>query len=239
MEYVEHKAVWFPEPSRVAGSRLMPPTIGQIRLLEACSSPFLCGGPADALDVAIAIRILRTPWRAGRRLLARPRLFALAAHVDLLLRPALRRPGSADEVAAWITRWLWTPEMYVKDNAGSAFEPACGFTCRLALRAAKLPLAALCHDRPGAWGCVWDVPVDAALLWCVAATEAAGEEFQNRAECDSLAQTQKLDAAEHADHDAGGENHSLRNQERDIDEIAHGNSITPASESVNGEDAHV
>ena len=106
MEYVEHKAVWFPSPVKVAGLQLMPPTIGQIRLLDAVSSPFLVGGEAVPLDVAIALHILRTPWRRCRWQLTRPSLFAFLAQL-LLLRRAVRAESSVSEIADFVVAALW------------------------------------------------------------------------------------------------------------------------------------
>ena len=184
MEYVEHKAVWFPTPSRVAGLRLMPPTIGQIRLLEAVSSPFLVGGEVMPLDSAIALRILRTPWRLCRWQLIHTGLFATLAQL-LLLRRAVRAESATAEISAYIEAALWEPEHYIQDGSTApAFRPATGYAVRLALRTARLPLAALCHTR--SWRCVWDVPVPAAIAYCIAQAEASGSEYQDREERDQI-----------------------------------------------------
>ena len=189
MEYVEHKAVWFPSPVKVAGLQLMPPTIGQIRLLDAVSSPFLVGGEAVPLDVAIALHILRTPWRRCRWQLTHPSLFAFLAQL-ILLRRAVRAESSVSEIADFVVAALWEPEQYIKDGAAApAFAPATGYAVRLALRTARLPLASLCHA--GAWRCVWDVPVPAAIAYCVAQAEATGTEYQDRAERDQISATER------------------------------------------------
>jgi len=192
MEYVEHKAVWFPSPVRVAGIRLMPPTLGQIRLLEAVSSPFLVGGEAVPLDSAIALHILRTPWRLCRWQLTHPSLFAALAQF-LLLRRAVRSESAAASISAFIVAALWEPEQYIQDGAAApAFNPATGYAVRLALRAARLPLASLCHTHTpthphtSSWRCVWDVPVPAAIAYCIAQAEASGTEYQDRAERDQI-----------------------------------------------------
>jgi hypothetical protein len=204
MEYVEHKAVWFPTPSRVAGLRLMPPTIGQIRLLEAVSSPFLVGGEAVPLDVAIALHILRTPWRFCRWQLCHTGLFAALAHL-LLLRRAVRAESAAAAISAFIDASLWEPERYIQDGSTApAFRPATGYAVRLALRTARLPLASLCHTGSGSvfsflisafsfqlsafssWRCAWDVPVPAAIAYCIAQAESTGSEYQDREERDQI-----------------------------------------------------
>lgn len=184
MEYVEHKAVWFPTPSRVAGLRLMPPTLGQIRLLEAVSSPFLVGGQVMPLDSAIALHILRTPWRFCRWQLCHTGLFAALAHL-LLLRRAVRAESATAEISACIEAALWEPEHYIQDGSTApAFRPATGYAVRLALRTARLPLSSLCHS--GSWRCVWDVPVFAAIAYCIAQAEASGSEYQDREERDQI-----------------------------------------------------
>ena len=184
MEYVEHKAVWFPTPSRVAGIRLMPPTLGQIRLLEAVSSPFLVGGEAVPLDSAIALHILRTPWRLCRWQLTHTGLFSTLAQL-LLLRRAVRAESAAAAISAFIEAALWEPEHYIQDGSTApAFRPATGYAVRLALRTARIPLLTLCHS--GSWRCVWDVPVTAAIAYCIAQAEASGSEYQDRAERDQI-----------------------------------------------------
>jgi len=189
MEYVEHKAVWFPSPIQVAGIRLMPPTIGQIRLLEAVSSPFLVGGEAVPLDVAIALHILRTPWRRCRLQLTHTWLFSTLSQL-LLLRRSVRAESAAAEISAFIVDSLWEPEQYIKDGgAAPAFAPATGYAVRLALRTARLPLASLAHV--GAWRCVWDVPVPAAIAYCIAQAESTGTEYQDRAERDQISATER------------------------------------------------
>lgn len=203
MEYVEHKAVWFPAVARVAGVRLRVPTLGQVRLLEAVNSPFLVGGKADRYDCAIALYLLRTPWRRARRRLTGGRL--LMWKLRWLSDQAL--PGAAGELSAFVARALWAPELYVRDGqAAGAFGPASGMAARMALRAVRLGLTALCHERSGAWACAWDVPADAVLAYGVAAGEIEGKEYQTRQETEAL-QPPKGETA------AGGEQHGQHGAE--------------------------
>lgn len=196
MEYIEHKAVWFPCAVRIAGLRLRPPTLGQLRLLEAVNSPFIAGGRADSDDCAIALWILATPWRRARRRLERPGW--MAARIAWMQWRRVRDAGGcARAIEGFVGRALWVPERYEREGAGApAFAPASGLAARLALRAARLGLAALAHGRRGAWDCVWDIPVDAVLAYGTAAAETEGSEYQTRGEEESLLE-QQLDA--HAD----------------------------------------
>ncbi len=179
MEYLQHKAVWFPGATRVAGHRLRPMTLGQLRLLEAVSSPFIPGGAVGAGDCALALWILSTPWRRARRL---ARLTARRA----------RRAGTVAGIEEFIARCLWTPERYepAGSPAPSAWSPATGLAVRLALRAVRTGTAALCHLRRGAWDCVWDIPVDAIMAYGTAAAEMEGAEYQDRAEAEALARAE-------------------------------------------------
>jgi len=83
-----------------------------------------------------------------------------------------------------ISRVHWTPERFIEDGkeAVRAFEPATAMSLRLAIRATKLSLEKLCHVKKGEWDCVWDVPVDVVMLYCVAQEETAGTQFMNPSE---------------------------------------------------------
>jgi len=224
MEYIEHKAVWFPSAVRIAGLRLRPMTLGQLRLLEACNSPFVTGGQADADDCAIALWMLSTPWRRARRVMARPGLLACRLRL-LAWRCGLdRRRGVAVEVASFVARCLWMPDIYEKAAPApdsSSFGLATGLAVWLALRARRIGAGALCHLRRGAWDCVWDIPVDAVMACCVVAGEMEGQEYQSRREVESLAE-RELDANTNAGDDEPGVEQHLD----DFDDDLHGrNSI--------------
>lgn len=222
MEYVEHKAVWFPCAVRIAGLRIRPPTLGQLRLLEAVNSPFIAGGRADADDCAIALWILATPWRRSRRRLERPGW--MAARIAWMQWRWVRDAGGcARAIEGFVGRALWVPERYERDGAGApAFAPASGLAARLALRAARLGIAALAHGRRGDWICAWDVPVDAVLAYGCVAAEMDGQEFQDRAEADSLAEA-TLAAGQQPE--AAGEHRQALDDEEHIIEGDHGTII--------------
>ena len=203
MEYVEHKAVWWPCAVCIAGLRIRPMTLGQLRLLDAVNSPFIAGGVADADDCAIALYLLSTPWRKARKSLGAPAL--LAWRLRLI---AWRRVGdvstTARELEAFVSRVLWVPERYeTAGAAASSFAPASGLAVRMAVRAARIGIGALGHGRRGAWGCVWDIPVDAVLAYGSAAAETEGQEYQTRSETESLSKEQ-LQADTDARHDQSG-----------------------------------
>lgn len=197
MEYIAHKSVWFPSVVRVAGYRLRPPTLGQIRLLEATSSPFIIGGPVDLADVAIALHILSTPWRRARRQIAA--LWPIALIVRLISRRrALRDPAVADAIHALLDAALWSPDPYLEDGAGARLPCATGLAARLACRAVRLRPDALCHlssppfqlstfsfqlfSSSSPWACVWDIPVAAIMAYSVADAEVDNHEFITRQE---------------------------------------------------------
>ena len=187
MEYVAHKAVWFPDRLRLAGRTLHPPTLGQMRLLEAINSPLRFGGTAEALDVALALYVLSTPWRRARRALLRLPMLAFTLRW-WMFRPGLRKPATATTLAAWIARAMWTPEQYESndDRRANSYDPATGWSVRMALRASRLPLSRVCHEAPGSWDCIWDVPVCAIMAYIVADEETHNVEFQTRAETDAV-----------------------------------------------------
>jgi hypothetical protein len=187
MEYVAHKAVWFPDRLRLAGRTLRPPTLGQIRLLEAINSPLRFGGRVETLDVALALYVLSTPWRRARRALLRMPVLAWTLSWWKYL-PGLRKPSTASTLSAWIARSMWTPEQYEADadRRASTYDPATGWSVRMALRASRLPLSRICHKSPGSWDCIWDVPVCAIMAYIVADEETHNVEFQTRAETEAV-----------------------------------------------------
>jgi hypothetical protein len=248
MEYIAHKAVWFPDRITLAGYRLAPPTLGQIRLLEAVNSPYMAGGEVEPLDSAIALYILATPWRRARRRLAKmPRMVWLAHW--MLLRRAVRDPGLPNQISAVINHALWAPERYIPDaeKQASAFEPSTGWAVLVAIRACRLPLSALCHEgradrRDSGWSCVWDVPVQALMAYGVAEEETKGREFQTREETEGLlAGPRQRDRAtispELNRHGNGGENQPRDQQDLqhapDGLQKQHAASVTPAAGRVN------
>lgn len=208
MEYIQHKSIWFPGSVRVAGRRLRPMTLGQLRLLEAVSSPFILGGPVDAHDLAIALWCLSRSWRRPHRALRR-----LAAAVARRTRPsrsallALRwqlsarrlRPhctAIATALQDYIADNLWTPERFEEAGSGSSFAPASGLTTRLALRAASLDILSLRHTPR--WRTIWDIPIQAICTYSVADQEASGAEYLTRAELEAIQSTPTSQEPHHA-----------------------------------------
>ena len=185
MEFVQHKTVFLPCDVRIAGYTIKRVTLGHIRLLELVESPFVTGGAITAEDCAIALIILSSPWRKGLRRLRSPGRFALRVKIAMMLHDC----GSArtlDAVHAIVFRVHWAPERFVDGKQGSAspYAPSSPFSVRMAVRAAKIPLDRLCHVKAGAWDCVWDVPVDAVMMYSVAQGESAGEKFMNPEEAE-------------------------------------------------------
>ena len=179
MEYLQHKTVFLPSDVRIAGFRIGRVTLGHIRLLELVESPFLLGGEWGAEDVAIALILLSRPWRMGLKRLRSPKWFSLRVSVAMRLHDC--GADTAEAVFALLNRAQWAPERFVEDgkDVGRAFECATGISVRIATRAARVPFSRLFHTEKGAWDCVWDVPIDAVMLYCVAQEEAAGAQFMN------------------------------------------------------------
>lgn len=175
MEYVEHKAVWFPCAVRIAGLRLRPMTLGQLRLLEACDSPFVAGGDLATGDIPLALLVLRLPWRIGRRILVRRRL---ATTLCALLAMRAARPGTVEALGAFIRDTLWTPDEFTAAGQTTApFPPATGMAIRLALHARQIGALAL---DPFTRRSIWDLPVKSLLSTGIAAAEREGREFDAR-----------------------------------------------------------
>ncbi len=188
MEHLQHKAAWFPAARRRIGGRsLGAPTLGQLRLLEAVESPFVSGGQADALDCAIALRLLATPWRRSRKALAGASQWRWQLGLWSLRRTArrLRRRGQADTtalaLAALVEEVLWSPEAYsgAGNAAAAARFAACGLALRLAHRAAELRLVEL---SPEPRRSVWDLPVAEVMTGSTVGAEREGREFVTREE---------------------------------------------------------
>lgn len=185
MEYLQHKAVWFPAwHCRILHLRLsLAPTLGQLRLLEAVNSPFIMGGDVAAADCAVALCILARPWRQMRRALGREsrwlrwRLIWLAWR---LRRPA-RLASATRALAELINEALWMPEVFTRAGTNTERQPpASGLALRLALRANELNLVALAPERrPRS---VWDLGIAAILACCTADAEQHGSEYLTRKE---------------------------------------------------------
>jgi len=181
VEYLEHTASWFPTPVRIGGVGLCVLTLGHYRLLEAASSPLTEGGDIDAEDVALALWILSRPWRSARKAMINPRRMA----ARLALFGALhRRAISAENVrklVEYVKLASFMPDRYSckKTEAPQrVLENVTAFGMRLALRVCEFPWRDLCHENPGAWSCVWDVPLSAAMAIATAQDERNGQEFQ-------------------------------------------------------------
>ncbi|MCK9468139.1 MAG: hypothetical protein M0Q49_01870 [Porticoccaceae bacterium] len=188
MEYLQHKAAWFPaRHCRILHLRLsLAPTLGQLRLLEATNSPFMMGGKVAAADCAVALHILARPWRQMRRALGREsrwlrwRLVWLAWH----LRQPARLASTATALTNLVEQALWLPEAFSRQEPGGStagsFSLASGLALRLALRANELNLAALTPGRrPRS---VWDLSIAEVLAATVAVAELQGSEYLTRAE---------------------------------------------------------
>jgi len=184
MEHTRHKAVFLPGEVRVAGVRVRRVTLGHIRLLELADSPFLLGGDAAPDDCAIALVLLSRPWREGLRLLRSARRMAWRVTWMTALRRRVGDAGTFAALRALVDRVLWTPERFAGDGMPGhrPFALASGLSVRLAMRAARLPMAGLCHAGKGAWDCVWDVPADAVMLYAMADEESHGAQFMNAEE---------------------------------------------------------
>lgn len=177
MEHLRHIAVWWPERRiRVAGFRVRRMTIGHLRVLEAVGSPYIVGGSANLHDAAAALIIIAQPWRSARRMVANPHLVnTMAVPLYAVLD---RKPGAEAAIQAistYISAILWTPEVFTPaGSASSSFPPACGAATKIALRAARLPLAAL-SLRPHR--SIWDYPVDEVMHLLCCDDEMNGREF--------------------------------------------------------------
>lgn len=180
MEYIRHTAAWFPSRVEIAGRRLMPPTLGQWRLLECCASPFAWGGVASREETALALAILSRPWRAGMRLLQSEWRKALA------LAPwRLPPPSASRELATWLDEAWWQPERYVKDGEGrTSFAPCTPCSVRLAAAAVRDGWLWLCPGKPES---VWDMPIPLMLFSKIAFEEDDGAEFEAPGEAESVA----------------------------------------------------
>jgi hypothetical protein len=182
MEHLRHTAAWFPSRVEIAGRRLMPPTLGQWRLLECCDSPFASGGSATRVETALALAILSRPWRAGMRLLRSEWRKALA------LAPwRLPPPSASRELDAWLWECWWSPDRYVEDGATpspEAFAPCASRAVRIAARAARENWLAVV---PVPCESVWDAPIPHLLLALVAFSENDGTEFEAPGEAESVA----------------------------------------------------
>lgn len=175
MEYLEHKAVWFPCAVRIAGLRIRPMTLGQLRLLEACNSPFVAGGDLCPGDIPLALLVLRLPWRLGRRILGRQRI---ATTLCAMLAPRAARPGVVEDLGAFVRDSLWMPGEFIgPGQAAPAFQPATGLAIRLALRARQIGAIEL-HPFP--LRSVWDLPLKSLHATGTAAAERDGREFDPR-----------------------------------------------------------
>lgn len=182
MEHLRHTAAWFPSRVEIAGRRLMPPTLGQWRLLECCDSPFAAGGSASREETALALAILSRPWRAGMRMLRSEWRKALA------LAPwRLPPPSASRELAAWLLECWWAPERYVEDGAApspEAFAPCAPGAVRLAARAVRENWLAFV---PVPCETVWDAPIPHLMLAVVAFSENDGGEFEAPGEAELVA----------------------------------------------------
>ena len=177
VEHLRHIAVWWPERRiRVAGCRVRRMTLGHLRVLEAIGSPYIVGGFACGYDAAAALIILNRRWRSARRLVSvTGRMGTIAAPLRAILA---RDPGTVATIAAvgaYIAAILWTPEVFTPaGSAPSSFPPACGAATKIAIRAARLPLATLSlHPHRS----IWDYPVDEVMHLLCCDDEMNGREF--------------------------------------------------------------
>jgi hypothetical protein len=72
MMWTAHKIALFPQPERICGLDLMPPTVGQYQILEHLESPYTCGGLPSLDELAGAAIVCRLPaalslWCIRRR----------------------------------------------------------------------------------------------------------------------------------------------------------------------------
>jgi hypothetical protein len=176
MEYIAHKTVWWPGKMRIAGRTLRPMTLGQLRILEAVNSAYISGRPVDDADITLALYILTTPWRRARH--GVHNAYRMAWRMAWLrLRHGRHLPVIAGQLREYVDVELWTPDRFEKAGTATFYNCATGIAVRMAMRAAALPLQALCHISATAWQCVWDVPVRAILCYGVAHAEIKGAEF--------------------------------------------------------------
>ena len=177
MEHLRHIAVWWPARRiRVAGCRVRRMTLGHLRVLEAIGSPYIVGGVATLHNAAAVLVLLGCGWRAARRMVNRPASINTLAF--LLCHVLDHDPGAeaaVKAVGAHIAAVLWTPEVFIPaGSAPPAFPPACGSATKIALRAARLPLATLSlHPHRS----VWDYPVDEVMHLLCCDDEMNGREF--------------------------------------------------------------
>lgn len=187
MEYVEHKAIWWPDTVRICGRRLRPMTLGQLRLLEAVNASCLWAGNVGehtVPDCALSVMILHRPWRWTRRVLARPwmRRFEVQRY---LLRYYLARDrasllaADAEAIDAFLAGELWTPDYFRKaGQAPSTFGSALCRATRLAQ--AVQEVGAIC--TPFRRRSIWDYTVREAAMACILSAEQQGAEFETREE---------------------------------------------------------
>ncbi len=176
MEYIAHKTVWWPGKMRIAGRTLRPMKLGQLRILEAVNSSYISGRPVDDADITLALYILTTPWRRAMHGVHNVRRMAWRL-LWLRLRYGRSLSMIDSQLKAYMNDEFWTPEKFEKGEGPTSFECATGISTRMAIRAAALPLQALCHLDANAWQCVWDIPLRAILCYGVAYAEIKGDEF--------------------------------------------------------------
>lgn len=184
--WMAHKAAWFPGRVRVCGRRLLPFTLGHLRLLECAESPYLAGGDVLPADLYAAVALIRLPWRVARWVLGRPRALAVAAwRISLGAGRRWDWREESEAFAEYIDDCLWTPDAYRHDakDDWSVFGYASSFSLRVALRLAEHPMRDLSRHRIRQ---VWDLPITEALAWAVTASELSGRSYVTRDEMETV-----------------------------------------------------
>jgi hypothetical protein len=193
--WTAHKAAWYPGRMRICGRRLLPFTLGHLRLLECIESPYLAGGRATRADTFTAVAIAAMPWRVARWFVGRPWWLSLAAWI------VGRRDGidwvwkeESEAFERYIEDCQWTPESYrkegEKEDDASVFGYSSSFSLRLAVRLAGMNVPQLSRYPVEQ---VWDIGIIEALALAVTAAETSGRGYVTR---DEMEQVEAMAAAQ-------------------------------------------
>ena len=204
--WTAHKAAWYPGRMRICNRRLLPFTLGHLRLLECVESPYLTGGQATRADLFAAVAIIALPWRVARWAVGRQFWLSVAAWI------IGRNDGKAwdwrEESAAferYINDCQWTPESYRKEGEreddASVFGYSSSFSMRLAVKLAGMNIGQLSRYPARQ---VWDMGIIEALAWAVTAAETSGRGYVTRDEMEQVEAMAAAQVAKEADHGGQG-----------------------------------